>query len=48
MHVQQYVTVVHGIRWIGPLFIAQAVACAVVIVGLVFRAPVGSEHSSAS
>lgn len=37
VHVQQYVTLVHAIRWIGPLFLANAAACAVIVVGLAFR-----------
>jgi hypothetical protein len=36
VHVQQYVSIVHGVRWIGPLFLADAAACAVAIVGLGF------------
>ena len=27
VHIQQYASVVHGVRWIGPLFIANAAAC---------------------
>jgi hypothetical protein len=34
VHVQQYFTLFHEVRWIGPLFLANAVACAVVIAGL--------------
>ena len=37
VHVQQYVTLVHAIQWIGPLFLANAVACAIIVVGLAFR-----------
>ena len=37
VHVQQYVTLVHAIRWIGPLFLANAAACVVVVAGLAFR-----------
>jgi hypothetical protein len=37
VHVQQYVTTMHFVRWIGPLFLANAAACAVTIVGLAFR-----------
>jgi hypothetical protein len=37
VHVQQYVTLVHAIRWIGPLFLANAVACAIIVVGLACR-----------
>jgi hypothetical protein len=34
VHLQQYFALFHYVRWIGPLFIANAVACAVVIVAL--------------
>jgi hypothetical protein len=34
VHVQQYTAVVHGVRWIGPLFLANAAACVVAAVGL--------------
>jgi hypothetical protein len=34
VHVQQYAAVVHGVRWIGPLFLANAVACVAAAVGL--------------
>jgi hypothetical protein len=34
VHVQQYATVVYGVRWIGPLFIANAAACVAAVVGL--------------
>src|SRR5205823_14364243 len=37
VHVQQYVTLLHVVRWIGPLFLANAAACAAIIVGLAFR-----------
>jgi hypothetical protein len=37
VHVQQYVALLHVVRWIGPLFLANAAACAVVIAGLAFR-----------
>ena len=36
VHVQQYVTVVYGVRWIGPLFVANAIACVAAVVGLAF------------
>jgi hypothetical protein len=36
VHVQQYVSLVHGVSWIGPLFLADAAACVVTIVGLAF------------
>jgi hypothetical protein len=34
VHVQQYFALFHDVRWIGPLFLANAVACAVAIAGL--------------
>lgn len=34
VHIQQFATGYHAIRWIGPLFVANAVACVVVIAGL--------------
>jgi hypothetical protein len=37
VHVQQYVALFHDVRWIGPLFLANAIACAVVIAGLGHR-----------
>jgi hypothetical protein len=37
VHVQQYLALFHDVRWIGPLFLANAVACAVVIAGLGHR-----------
>jgi hypothetical protein len=37
VHVQQYVAVLHEVRWIGPLFLANAAACAATMVGLAFR-----------
>src|SRR4051812_10280500 len=37
VHVQQYVEIIHLVRWIGPLFLANAAACAAVVVGLAFR-----------
>src|SRR4051794_38938421 len=36
-HVQQYATVVHGVRWIGPLFLINAVASVVAIAGLTYE-----------
>src|SRR4051812_37403524 len=35
VHVQQFVSLFDGVRWIGPLFIANAAAIAVVLAGLV-------------
>jgi hypothetical protein len=37
VHVQQYATIMHLVRWIGPLFLANGAACAVTIVALAFR-----------
>ena len=37
VHVQQYVTLLHVVPWIGPLFLANAAACAATIIGLAFR-----------
>src|SRR5437763_14119363 len=37
VHVQPYVTLLHLVRWIGPLFLANAAACAATVVGLAFR-----------
>jgi hypothetical protein len=34
VHVQQYVELFHEVRWLGPLFLANAVGCAALIVGL--------------
>src|SRR3954453_15369779 len=34
VHVQQFAALFHGVRWIGPLFLANAVAIVVVIAGL--------------
>jgi hypothetical protein len=34
VHVQQFADLFHGVRWIGPLFLANAVAIIVVIAGL--------------
>jgi hypothetical protein len=36
VHVQQYISLVHGVRWIGPLVLADAVACVATIAGLAF------------
>jgi hypothetical protein len=36
VHIQQYASVVHGVRWIGPLFIANAAACIAAIAGLAY------------
>jgi hypothetical protein len=37
VHIQQYASLVHGVRWIGPLFIANAAACIGVIAALAYR-----------
>jgi len=34
VHVQQYIAEFHDVRWIGPLFLANAVAVVVTIAGL--------------
>jgi hypothetical protein len=36
VHIQQYVSLVHGVRWIGPLFLLNAATLVVVITGLAF------------
>jgi hypothetical protein len=36
VHVQQYFDLFHEVSWIGPLFLANAVACIVTIVGLAY------------
>jgi len=37
VHIQQYFALFHEVRWIGPLFLANAVACAAAIAGLAYR-----------
>jgi len=37
VHVQEYVTLMHLVPWVGPLFLANAAACAATILGLAFR-----------
>jgi hypothetical protein len=34
VHIQQYVALLHVVAWIGPLFLANAAACVLVIAGL--------------
>ena len=34
VHVQQYVSVFHDVRWIGPLFLANAAAVVLTLAGL--------------
>jgi hypothetical protein len=36
VHVQQYASIFHGVRWIGPLFLANAVASVLTIGGLAY------------
>ena len=36
VHVQQYASLFHGVRWIGPLFLANAAASVAVIAGLAY------------
>jgi hypothetical protein len=36
VHIQQYAAVIHAVRWIGPLFLANAAACLTVIAGLAY------------
>jgi len=37
VHLQQYFSLYHEVRWIGPLFLADGIASALVIAGLAFR-----------
>jgi hypothetical protein len=37
VHVQQFAAVFHTVRWVGPLFLANAVACVAMIAGLAYR-----------
>jgi hypothetical protein len=37
VHVQQYFELFHDVSWIGPLFLANAVACIVTIAGLGYQ-----------
>jgi hypothetical protein len=34
VHIQQYAAILHAVRWIGPLFLANAAACVFAIAGL--------------
>jgi hypothetical protein len=34
VHIQQYVSLLHSVRWVGPLFLVDAAACIAVIGGL--------------
>jgi hypothetical protein len=37
VHIQQYAAILHAVRWVGPLFLANALACALVVAGLAVR-----------
>ena len=37
VHVQQYAALLHEVRWIGPLFLANAASSVVTIIGLAYR-----------
>jgi hypothetical protein len=37
VHIQQYFALFHDVRWIGPLFLANALACGAAIAGLAYR-----------
>jgi hypothetical protein len=37
VHVQQFVVIFDPVRWVGPLFVANAVACAAAIAGLAYK-----------
>jgi hypothetical protein len=37
VHIQQFASSYYAIRWIGPLFVANAAACLVVIAGLAYH-----------
>ena len=37
VHVQQYVAIFHAVNWVGPLFLANAAACLLAVVGLINR-----------
>jgi hypothetical protein len=37
VHVQQFVVIFHLVHWIGPLFVANAVACAVAVAGIAYK-----------
>lgn len=36
VHIQQYAAIIHAVRWIGPLFLANAAACLVASAGLAY------------
>jgi hypothetical protein len=37
VHIQQYVAIFHEVNWVGPLFLANAAACLVAVVGLAYQ-----------
>src|SRR3954451_17646222 len=37
VHIQQYAAILHAVSWVGPLFLANALACAAVVAGLAVR-----------
>ena len=37
VHVQQYASIFHVVRWVGPLFVANAVACVATAAALAVR-----------
>jgi hypothetical protein len=37
VHIQQFASSYYAIRWIGPLFVANAAACLIVIAGLAYH-----------
>ena len=37
VHVQQFASIFHAVRWIGPLFLANAAACVLAATGLAHR-----------
>ena len=48
VHIQQFVSEFHDVRWIGPLFLANAVAIVLTIAGLPRRALGGLRRWPAS
>lgn len=37
VHLQQFAVIFHSVKWVGPLFLANAAACLAVVAGLAFR-----------
>jgi hypothetical protein len=37
VHIQQYVAIFDEVSWVGPLFLANAAACVVAVIGLLYR-----------